>query len=236
MFAVMQNNYSGRLSTAASIRICVMFIAIPIFASCSPDKFETRSTSWPDGSPKEEWTVARVDDSLEIRQGLYQSWHQNGQLAERGSFHSGVKDGLWTIWYGTSPNIKTMEGSFVRGEMNGRWYFWMDPSHMESDDNIEISHDMHMSDAGDNKHDFVHPKPSKFEEYKMGVPHGLSLSRHHNGQVADSFVYVDGKLEGKYISYHPNGQRATAVEYNNGVRVGKQLFWNENGKVVREIE
>lgn len=231
-----------------------MVFTIAILASCTSDTTTTRGTSWPDGTPKEEWTVIRIDDSLEVREGLYQSWYQNGQLAERGSFHAGVKDGLWTIWYGSSPNIKTMEGIFVRGEMDGRWYFWMDPSHMSNDKKDGMAHEINsahkmnnsahemnnsaheMHDTNHVKHDFVHPEPSKFEEYKMGVPHGLSLSQHHNGQVADSFVYVNGKLEGTYISYHPNGQRATVVEYKNGVRQGKQLFWDENGKVVSEIE
>jgi antitoxin component YwqK of YwqJK toxin-antitoxin module len=45
------------------------------------------------------------------------------------------------------------------------------------------------------------------------------MSRHPNGQVADSLVYVNGKLHGSAVWYDESGHLIKKVEYDNGVRI-----------------
>ena len=213
----------------------VLFPLAAFFINCSGADLETVETKWPDGSIREKWTSVSDEEEIKIRQGAYQSWYENGQLYEQGEYLDNRRDGLWTRWHGTDPNVKIMEGTYVNGEMDGRWHYWMDPRHMNPSDSIDsMSHSSHHSNDG-NETSWNHPESHKFAEFRDGKPHGISLSYHHNGQVADSFAYVNGKLEGKYVSYYDNGQAATIIEYRDGVRQGIQIIWDEQGNIISEI-
>jgi hypothetical protein len=63
-----------------------------------------------------------ADGTRWIRHGLYQEFHQNGQLASEGSYENGLEQGLWRDWF---PNGQlAAEGYYQAGEETGQWRFW----------------------------------------------------------------------------------------------------------------
>jgi len=65
------------------------------------------------------------------REGLWQFWHENGQLEEEGSFVNGKREGLWRFWY-ENGQLK-QEGSYVNGEREGLWRFWYENGQLLSE-------------------------------------------------------------------------------------------------------
>jgi antitoxin component YwqK of YwqJK toxin-antitoxin module len=58
-----------------------------------------------------------------IRNGLFQRWHENGQIQEECTFVNGLIDGLYQRWYANGE--KDIECTYVNGWREGlyqRWY------------------------------------------------------------------------------------------------------------------
>jgi hypothetical protein len=64
------------------------------------------------------------EHSVWVRDGAWQSWHDNGQVDELGAYRDGVEDGPWQWWW---PNgQRKAEGRFHHGLREGKWTFWHD--------------------------------------------------------------------------------------------------------------
>jgi antitoxin component YwqK of YwqJK toxin-antitoxin module len=218
------------------MRPCFRFLAPVLFpsllAACARDS-GTRETHWPSGAVHERWTVKQ---GTEVKHGPYTAWNEAGRLLAEGQFSDGAESGRWTLWYGTEPNVKRREGTYVGGLPDGLWQGWMDPHHSHDHGGHAVPSEgpspaphVHPAPGG-------HPPPRVEETYRRGVPHGAWRSWHADGSLADTSYYIDGKLEGLVLSYHPNGQQALEVEYRDGERLGRQTVWNEAGEVVDVID
>lgn len=218
-------------------KIAALLLAILLLSliGCSSDDKLTEKTAWPDGTVKEEWAFRRLSDSLSVREGKFAAYYESGNKHETGSYLNDRKTGLWTIHYDSPDSPRLMEGSFVEGEMDGIWTFWMNPSHQHhmvhspdsSADSADTSHMMQMPDSG-----ATEPPYTKQAAYRRGKAHGAWISWHPNRQVADSMGYVDGRLEGLNVSYYENGQKLSLGNYSGGILVGDRSFWNEDGSPI----
>ena len=61
------------------------------------------------------------------------------------------------------------------------------------------------------------------------VRHGLFVSFHDNGRVAQEGVYEHGMETGTWRDFHPNGQLASEGNYLRGREQGLWRFWAETG-------
>lgn len=57
---------------------------------------------------------------------------------------------------------------------------------------------------------------------------------HENGNVAQTGLFLNGKLHGQWKMYNESGRKIASGEYNQGVKQGKWLFWE--GEMLREVD
>ncbi|MEE8575814.1 MAG: hypothetical protein V3T31_01040 [candidate division Zixibacteria bacterium] len=215
---------STRIAVAAAISV--------ILISCGDSEQARKETTWPDGQIKEHFQV--MADSTSVRHGEYLSWYQTGRLNETGNYASGLKEGIWTTWHDTDDSARLMEGEFVDGEMHGLWKYWMDPSHHQGHQPDSSSHHGHsmshsMSDSSRPSEQMADMRPDKIANFSAGVPHGLFMSWHMSGGVADSMTYRDGELHGTFVSYFPNGTKAAEAHYSDGVLAEPMSYFDSLG-------
>lgn len=212
-----------------SLSILVFLITV---SSCGDRGSITKETSWPNGQLKVSYEVLMIENDKEMKHGIYRSWYESGNLHEEGRFEKDRKDGIWTTWHDAKDRIKLMEGQFAKGEMHGIWRWWMSPRHRHNHSRMNEHH--HLDTKADSN--AVHPQPHKIATYDMGVPHGLSMSWHHSGMVADSMTYRHGKLHGTSVSYHENGIKAAEVHYSDGILVKPKILQDSLGRSIGTSE
>ena len=69
-----------------------------------------------------------MTDKEEIKDGLVETFYENGQLEERENWKNGKEDGLWETFHSKSDNnpfvlhgpIRT-KGDYKDGKRDGRW-------------------------------------------------------------------------------------------------------------------
>jgi antitoxin component YwqK of YwqJK toxin-antitoxin module len=101
---------------------CVALLAA--LAGCTVEYDEAH---WPRGNLRERVGVRIKQSGLYERHGPCRRWHENGRLAEHGSYVMGQRTGPWQTWY---PNgRRRSEGHYrPRDEMgryvDGIWVRW----------------------------------------------------------------------------------------------------------------
>lgn len=65
-----------------------------------------------------------------IRDGLFQSFHKNGQLSSEGQYRDGLEEGLWSTYQ--QDGQLASRGSYREGKEIGGWAFW------DLDENLEL--------------------------------------------------------------------------------------------------
>ena len=98
------------------------------------------------------------DDELE---GLYEVWYENGQPELRGYYKDGKTDGLYEVWYENGqPELR---GYYKDGKLEGLREIWYENGQLKS-----------------------------MANYKNGKPDGLYNEWDENGNLVESTMYKDG--------------------------------------------
>ena len=58
---------------------------------------------------------------------------------------------------------------------------------------------------------------------------------HANGNLFESYVEVNGKIEGTYKSYFNNGNPSSIIKFKNGVYHGEYKTFKPDGTVLEEL-
>ena len=132
--------------------------------------------------------------------GLYEEWHENGQIKQRCTFKNGKIDGLIELWHNNGQMCKRC--TFKNGTYDGLCEEWYNNGQMR-----------------------------KRCTFKNGELDGLRESWHKNGQMWDRFRCVDGKSDGLYEGWHNNGQMRERCTFKNGTNDGLCELWNKNGQI-----
>jgi len=65
------------------------------------------------------------------KEGLYQEWFDDGQLAYLATFKNGLRDGLSTSWY--ESGVKESEEYWTQGQLNGKVKYWAEEGILQYD-------------------------------------------------------------------------------------------------------
>ncbi len=77
-------------------------------------------TSWHENGQKQE----SGSYAKEVEVGDWKWWDENGQLIALGNFVEGKREGAWTFWY--SNGIKQMDARYEGGVGSGNWTLYFD--------------------------------------------------------------------------------------------------------------
>ncbi len=91
----------------------------------------TRPVGTPPPIGTQVWCVRRLANGSEVRYGPALEWHTNGQLAAKGEYLDGKRNGEWLFW--TTRGVDQAQGPFVDGLEEGEWKFYHPNGQMESE-------------------------------------------------------------------------------------------------------
>lgn len=72
------------------------------------------------------------DGTMWIREGLFEEYYQNGNLASEGLYNDGLEDGYWKDYY-ENGNIAA-EGYYSKGKEIGKWRYYDEQGKVEEED------------------------------------------------------------------------------------------------------
>ena len=76
----------------------------------------------------------------------------------------------------------------------------------------------------------LHPngQVARLTSWRSGVRTGMSKSFHEEGQLLEQGAYVDGHRDGLWIAYYPSGAILAETYLCNGLRVDQFRQWHDN--------
>lgn len=198
---------------------------------------QRQTETWPDGTTKAEYELARDARGELEKHGAARSFHPNGALEAEGAFEHGKESGPWVFYHPNgakaaagkyadalrsgpwesffpdgSPESK---GAYVRGAMDGRWTFW----------------------RADGSKDLIASGIYQLEVYKSKEDgrtyRGYFVDRLREGTWTstwpDRSVQLEGRFEqgkraGPWVFTHPDGTPSSLLltgRYENGVWVDR---------------
>lgn len=155
-------------------------------------------------------TTSAIKDTLKINQykaekkeGLWRTYHVNGQLKAEGDYKEGLKEGLHKEW--EADGVLTLEGFYVKGKANGlmKWYHGLN----------------HLAGSGNMKDDI-----------RVGPWTICDVS--DNGFCIAAY-FKDGKREGIWKINHEGARDKLWKEqtWQDDKLVGERC-WDENGQAI----
>jgi antitoxin component YwqK of YwqJK toxin-antitoxin module len=73
-----------------------------------------------------------ADGKQWVRNGRFEAFHKNGQLASEGLYEDGLETGLWRDYHENGQ--LAAEGEYRNGNKLGTWRFWCDDGTPEEPD------------------------------------------------------------------------------------------------------
>jgi len=94
-------------------------LASLVLGACSPDPDRKRIpiSTYQDGVKRSEGYLKTID----VNDGHWTNWYQNGQKESEGVYKDGRKEGLWTLW--DDNGKKNSEVEYIDGEEVSRTDF-----------------------------------------------------------------------------------------------------------------
>ena len=210
----------------------------------------TRTERYPSGARKAEWRVISAG-GVEMIEGQWQEWHEDGAVMTLGNYANGEKVGDWRGWHANGK--PSFEGRFEAGKEVGRWTEW----HANGRKSVEGAY-VASGKQGEWRTWFKDGGYASLEAYDQGVPVGDWVSWYENGKEKLRGTYVNGLREGTWSAFHDNGtedriegwkggvlhgeswgsyrdrQRSFQGRWDQGRRDGEWSWWHANGKLQRK--
>ncbi len=175
--------------------------------------------------------------------GVYTTWHGNGQKSSEGKVRNGLNEGLWNYWYEDGKPRES--GVFSKGE-----YTLSDTWDLSGKPAVRQGNGYYKSFHGNGVVAFE-------GTYKNGKPHGLFVTRNADnvtvmevnynqgkyygafkqyldtGELLSEGFFQNGVQVGEWSWYHANGKKEAQVMFTQGKKEGEEIFWSESGAIVK---
>ena len=151
-----------------------------------------------------------VNFSNGIKQGIHQTWNQNGILTTQVFFKDNLIEGTRLVWYEFGE--KKLEHNYVKGKKNGKLIRWYKNGNKKLEgqylDGFKNGLWMSWYQNGNIK------AKGKFDK---GVPLGTHYAWYSNGQKKIEAQFSEGKLNGKYTYWDNKRKVIDKLFYKNGI-------------------
>jgi len=153
-----------------------------------------------------EWKVKFHNDK---ENGLWQSWHPNGQLREQLLYVNGVQEGEVRNWY--SNGQLQMEGEKQHGEFNGICKTYYEGGNVQTIVDTKLGKFngelLRFYENGNKKEKCI---------YIMDMPEGKCVEWYENGQQRVEFNFTNGKFDGEWTLWDLEGNVVKHGVYKDG--------------------
>jgi len=156
--------------------------------------------------------------------GLYETWHDNGQMFMRTTFKDGKMKGLREEWYNNGKLYSRT--TYKDGERNGLYEEWHNNGQMRlratyKDGKINGLYERWYDNG----------KLKMRVTYKDGEMNGLYEEWNDNGKLEMRITYKDSKMNGLSEGWDSNGQMLWRTTYKDGKENGLSEEWRYNGQI-----
>jgi uncharacterized protein len=160
---------------------------------------------------------------LDIKQGHFVYYYENGQKKSEGKYLNNKAEDEWNLWY-ENGQIKS-RGKFIDDRFVGEWNYWFENGYKKS-------HGMMVNDQRDGEWDFWNDRGilETKEYYKNGI---LTHAEAYfdNGIRSSSGKYLNGKRSGLWTCWNTEGKIAFQGNFKNGLREGEWTRSFPEGKM-----
>ncbi|WP_040576201.1 toxin-antitoxin system YwqK family antitoxin, partial [Porphyromonas somerae] len=157
-------------------------------------------------------------------EGVREGYYANGHQSVLENYENGQLDGLHVEWYSNGQLL--CRGNYKNGKLDG-----ILESHYASGQVAFRSNYKFGQQEGVEEVFYENGSLKERTNYKQGVPHGLCEKWYLNGQMSSRGEYKDGKEEGTHEKWYKNGQPFYQYNYENGKMEGVQKEWHEDGQL-----
>ena len=150
--------------------------------------------------------------------GIYETFYENGQLEEQGTYKDGKKHGLFETFYSTG--IKASMGNYMNGQQDGLWGYFYENGQLEKKGTVKDGKAEGLFEWYDDEGRLL----SAFN-YEKGKVHGPYKAFHKNGQLKIKGTYKDNKKEDLEEVYDKEGNLRVQGSYINDEKDGIWYFY-----------
>jgi len=185
------------------------------------------------------------------KEGLWKTYHENGQLNVEGNFKDAKKDGLWKM-YNKNGQLR-YEGNWKDAKKEGLSKTYYENGQLESEgnwkdgnqeelwktyhENGQLKSEGNLKEGKENGITKIYQENGQLKEeinWREGKQEGVSKIYHKNGQLEVEEYWKDDKPEGLCKYYHDNGQLKIDGNWKDGEKDGLWKTYYENGQLESE--
>lgn len=198
------------------------FLILAVACNRTP-KLQTIDTYFTEDASKIKSTYQVLQKDTTIKQGLYTSYHKNGQQKMIVNYIKGKKEGTGQIYTEAGKLRETAE--FKNGQLNGLRHLYNDSTKQI------IIVENYKNNNFEGEYLSYHPngKPKQKGQYVNNKMSGLWNYYYLNGNIKETVNFKNNVEDGPYKAYHQNGQLKAEGQYENENRQGEWKVYHPNG-------
>lgn len=232
---------------------CLLFAQAVIAQKSTPAFIKRTYYDYRRQQLHEEYQIIRTANKLEVKNGYYKEYTEDGVIKARATFRNdrlngvvttyenwgqgpepfeidtyknGVRHGYSALWWFNEggQRLKKREGSYDHGEYDGRWVQY------ETDGSKLVENWQRGKRHGETVQYGTGGERKREGYYDEGEPFtGTLETRYDNGNLRESVAYEECFREGPTQTYYANGQLKTWTLYSKGARSGATMRYLEDG-------
>ncbi|WP_430898956.1 MULTISPECIES: energy transducer TonB [unclassified Paraflavitalea] len=156
------------------------------------------------------------DPNLEVKDGPYSVYYENGNKASEGNFINNSRQGVWKFYY-QSGGMKD-SGMVINDQMTGSWSSWYENGGLKFEAGFPDPDSIYASSKPLIVKEILHNSLPAFSL------HGGWTSYFPNGKIDSKGSYVYNLKEGKWNYYHENGNLSTIEVYKSDKVTAMECF------------
>ena len=165
-----------------------------------------------------------------IKEGLYQSWYENGRLHYMDNYKDGQRHGEQRIYHNNQNQQIHFTSYYVNGNQDGEIRRWYLSGQLKAEGNVSQSNSSqnwmigwYENGAKEYEERYDSEKAMMFIQY--WYPSGV-LSRQQYKK--------NDRRHGKVLYWYPSKAKKIEAEYSNDNLNGWCYMWNEQGELIRK--
>jgi antitoxin component YwqK of YwqJK toxin-antitoxin module len=212
----------------AVLTACVTILGVTMLSDDAPATGEIDATGtdgahverYPSGAKKAEWRVVSAG-GVELIEGAWREWHEDGSDKTIGNYVHGEKVGVWRAWHANGQ--PALEAKYESGKETGPWIEW----HANGRKAVEGAY-ISGSKHGEWRTWFKDGGYATIEAYDNGLPVGDWVSWHENDFEKLRGTYANGLREGRWVSFHDTGTEEQVENWKGGLLDGDSVAYHRN--------
>lgn len=176
------------------------------------------------------WSQTKINqlDSKGLKTGSWEKRYPNNKLRYKGQFKAGKEVGIFYYYSMDTDKFPIIIKEFSRNNDIAQVQFYTTSGILESKGSMKGKNRI-------GKWFYFHRdgKTVMIEEnYENGTLAGVYISYYPTGQISETAIYKNGKLNGNVQHFSDSGVLLEDINYENGLLQGSAKYYDVKGKLI----